>query len=486
MIDINNHKFKTTFFWILVVLFFITSSVLILFSFGYTFNSDRGIFVHAGSMTIKSNPQNINIQINGTDVSKKLNRINNSFHINRIKPDEYLVEISAPEFNTWSKKTTIRSGISTEFWNVLLTRKEYKRTDYNQSDVSNFFIAPSKNLIAATQKKDGQFSVNILDTEKNTTQQIFSSTEHEFTDDKQENIEWSPQSEKIIVPLKKGSDKTYFIMEISTRDIFDLEKLADTSKISYVRWDSKDKNVIYYMSKRDLYRLDIKNPQDKKVIAQQISSYDISGEYIYYFQLPNGIVFQTNLDGSMKPLQITTSSPTEMNDNSYRIIVYDKERIAMKNKTGQLFVFNKGIEDEYFNKLLDNAKGVQFSNDGKKMLFWNDREIYAYFTRNWEDQPYRNENEILSVTRYSQSIDNIQWSNDYEHIIFSVNKSLKISELDQRDKNNIFDIVLLGQKDSKIVSNFSEDKIYFTDTNNSGQSIIQSIQFPEETPILGL
>lgn len=484
MIDINNRKFKTAFFWTLVALFFASASLLISYSFGYTFNTDRGVFVYAGSLTIKSNPQDIAVTLDNQSYSKKLNRINNSFLINRIKPDEYVVKVSAPDFHTWSKKVTIRSGISTEFWNVLLTRKDYERTTYDAKNPNDFFIAPTKKLIATVRKENNLLSIDVLDTEKNISQTVFSTTEYEFTADKQENIEWSPESEKIIIPLKKGLDKAYYIVDLKNKTLFNLEDLAETSKLSFVRWDSEDKNVVYYMSKRNLYRLDISKPRDKKLIAQQISSYDISGRFVYYFQLPNGIVFQTNLDGTMEPLQITKIAPPEMEDDSFRIIVYDKEKIAMKNKSNDLFIFNKGEKDEYFIKLLDDAEGLQFSNDGKKMLFWNNREIYTYFTRDWETQPFRNENEILSVTRYSQALKNIQWSSDYEHIIFSVNNQVKISELDQRDNNNIFDITSLSFDDSKVVTNFSEDRIYFTDQKNDEGSGLYSIQFPEKTGIL--
>jgi len=369
---------------------------------------------------------------------------------------------------------------------VLLTRTDYERSNYDLEKIDNFFIAPTEKLIAAVRNQDGRLEINIIDINGNSSQEIFSSEKYSFTKDDQENIEWSPRSERIIIPVQDNSDKNYIIVDLKTKEIFDLTNLAQTSKISNVRWDSENKNVIYYMSKRDLYRLDISDPEKKKVIAKQISSYDISGKFIYYFQLPNGIIFQTNLDGTMEPLQITTSAPSEMADSSYRIIVYDKEKIAMRNKSNQLFIFNKGEKDEYFEKLLDDAAGLQFSNDGKKMLFWNNREIYAYFTRNWETQPYRNENETLSVTRYSQPINNVQWSDDYEHVIFSVSKKIKLVELDQRDNNNIFDIASLSQEKSKVVDNFSEDKIYFTDTVNEKTSILQSIQFPEKTGILGL
>ncbi|HBP01081.1 MAG: hypothetical protein UY41_C0001G0015 [Candidatus Moranbacteria bacterium GW2011_GWE1_49_15] len=485
MIDINNKKFKLAFFWTLVAMFFMTSSLLILYAFGYTFNPERGIFVHAGSITVKSNPLSIEVILNDANVSKKLNRINSSINIGRVKPGEYILKVEAPDFNTWSKKISVHSGLSTEFWNVLLTRKEYARENHGTEGIDDFFISPRKNLVAGVKTENGRLSITITNTDTNTSETAFTSADHSFTQDPEENIEWAPQSQKIIVPLMSGEEKLYLIADLDSKENIMLDELAGTSDISSVRWDSENKNVVYFITEGNLYRLDIKEPQDKKIIASNIAGYDISGQYIYYFQLPGGLIFRTNLEATSEPLQITTSAPSKMEDPSYKIIVYDEKRIALRNGSGRLFIFNKGEKDSYFKELLADAKGSQFSNDGKKLLFWNNREIYAYFTKDWQTQPYRSENETISITRFSQPLKNVQWSNDYEHVIFSVNGQLKITELDHRDNTNTFDIANFSGSDQKVVSNFSQGRIYFTDNVAEGPRVLQSIQFPEKASLLG-
>ncbi|EKE15746.1 MAG: hypothetical protein ACD_11C00108G0040 [uncultured bacterium] len=484
MIDITDKKIKTLFFWTLVAMFFATSSALILYSFGYTFSFDKRIFVHSGSITIKTNPQNVNVEINNSSVTKKLNRINNSFHISGVYPGEYILKVSAPGFNTWSKKVSIHSGFSTEFWNVLLTRKEYARASYDTIGVKNFFISPRKNLIATVYQENEDLGIKIIDSGTNEITNDFSLSQYSFTNDPEENIEWSPESQGIIVPVINNSEKDYAIADIETGSVLRLKELTDKTNISGVRWDPENKNIIYFTSDKNLYRLDMTKPKEEKIVAQQISGYDISEKNIYYMQLPGGIIFQTSLDGSRTPEQITMSAPSEIVDDFYKLIVYDRQRLILRNKNDQLFAYNESAQGKFFQKISDEAVGAQFSNDGKKLLFWSNREIFSYFTRNWLTQPYREENEITSIIRFSQPIRNVHWSDDYEHVIFSVGGKIKITETDSRDNRNTFDIASTFEENSNMVNNFSDGKIYFIDLDENKQPILQSIQFPEENGLL--
>ena len=90
---------KRIFFWILVAFFFATTPLIILYSLGYRFNTQRGVFVFTGSLSIKSNPQNVEVYIDQQLKNKSLNRLNNSYHIGGIKPGEHLVEVKASGFS---------------------------------------------------------------------------------------------------------------------------------------------------------------------------------------------------------------------------------------------------------------------------------------------------------------------------------------------------------------------------------------------------
>jgi hypothetical protein len=470
---------KRIFFWTLVLFFLVTTPSLILYSMGYRFNPQRGIFVYTGSVSIKSNPLNVEVYVDQKLKSKNLNRINNSYHIGGLKPGEHLIEIKSPGFSTWSKKITVNSGTTTEFWNVLLAKDNYPRTTYPAEGINKLFFNPDKKMIAYTQSGSGGLSVNILDISANKSENIFSSDQYKFTDDNKENMEWEPQSVRITVPTIKDGIKNYLIIDTKTKELVNLKDLAKTDSIKKVRWDQNNKGFLYYISEGDLHYLDTNNPDNNTVVAKDISSYDLSSGYVYFFQLPSGIIYRYDPEGTGGFDQITTSAPDKMDDPNYQIIVYDKDRIALLNKNGELYINNIGAHDQYFRNIASGVSEIQFSDDGKKMLYWNASEIFVYFTRDWEVQPWRSENDQKEIVRFSEKIDNVQWTKDYEHILFSVGNKVKITEVDNRSQNNINDILTLKKTDAEIVSDFRDGKIYFEDNDGNTDNIF-SIDFPEK------
>ncbi|EKD58921.1 MAG: hypothetical protein ACD_56C00029G0001 [uncultured bacterium] len=478
---------KKIFFWTLVVLFWFVAATIIGYAFGYSFSFERGVFVYTGSVTLNTTPKEVNVYIDGILIpSKSFNMINNSYHIGGIKPGSYLLEIKAPGYQTWSKRMSVHSGISTEFWNIILVQDSYAREDYDSPGIQKFFISPRKNLAAFSQQIENDFMVKIFNPGTLEINQVFVADDYKFTDDNRENIEWSPQAHRIIIPAIKDGEKNYFITSVDNSEpILNLKELSGHSNLSHARWDPKNKNVLFYMSESNLWRLDLNDMENKKEVVQNIASYDLSPKALFYFQLPEGIVYKTNFDGSSAREQMTTSSPQDMEDSSYQIIVYDDNRMVMLNKSRVLYVFNKGEENTHFNKLSSNATGSQFSDDGKKLLFWNDREVSAYFVRKWEVQPTRAENEVMPITHMSDKIENVQWSRDYEHVLFTNNNKVKIIEIDKRDNRNMMDILTLNDSSSILVNNFVDNKLYYTEKNDQGQNSLHAIYFPERTTFFG-
>lgn len=469
-----------------MALFWLTAAIIIGYAFGYRFSFEKGVFVYAGSVTLESTPREVKVYIDGILMpAKSFNVINNAYHIGGIKPGSYLLEVKAPGFQSWSKKISVHSGISTEFWNVVLAQNSYAREDYESPGIGKFFISPRKNLAAFSQQIDSDFIVKIFNPGTLEMNQVFVANDYKFTDNNKENIEWSPQAHRIIIPAVNDNGKNYFVTTIETKETLDLKALTQAENISHVRWDPKNKDVLFYQSNENLFRLDLKSIDERKMVAENIASYDLSPKALYYFRLPEGIVYKTNFDATNNPEQITNSAPENMTDDSYQIIVYDDDRIVFLNMSNRLYIYNDGGDGLQFRELSNNALGSQFSDDGKKLLYWNDHEISTYFVRKWEVQPARKENENMSITRLSDKIENVQWMRDYEHVIFTSNKKVKMIEIDNRDRRNMMDILSLNDNSSILVNNFTDSKLYYTEKNDEGQMSLHAIYFPERTTFLG-
>jgi len=495
---------RTIFFWVLVLLFIVIAPAVVFYARGFRFDFHRGVFVHSGTISVKSNPQDINISIDGQiNNSKKLSRINNSYNITGLIPDTYNVSVGADGYQTWSKKTDVHSGLASEFWNVLLVKNNYTKTDYNTNSISKFFISPkSKYIIYTKNSDDGSLTTDILDIKAKQIANTFSFPGWKFIDEvRKENIEWSPNEDYISVPVQKTVTENanpkiknsqpketvqynYFIVDPVNKTSINLNDLLKNNNINYVRWDPQDKNYLFYLSNNILYRANINNATDITQIAQDVSSFDLSKTNVYYSVMPNELVYKANLDGSGGRNQITSNFPDDISKN-FRLIVYDDIRIAFLTENHDLYVFNAGQFDTYSRKLGTDIEGLQFSDDGKKLLYWTKNAMSVYYLRNWNVAPIRYENSIEDITRYSDEIKNVQWAKDYEHIIFSVGSQMKIIELDPRDHRNCLDLPKTASESPLIGYNLAQERLYFVDTKDSSTSLY-SIVFPEPTPILGI
>ena len=473
-------------FLLFVCSFFGTASFMTLYTLGYRYNTQRGIFIYTGSVTIQSNPITVNITLDKEISKASINQLNGSYHIAGLKPGEHSIEINADGYNTWSKKFIVNSGISTEFWNVMLTKTTYPETSYTTKPLHKIFPSPTSTLFAYVSIGDKGFSVNTFDTEANEDVSIFNTQDSSFDRDDKENIEWSIDSDYVSIPAIKDGQKNYFIVNNTTENTpVNLQENTQLEDLHSVRWDSSRDTFLLALSGKTLYEIDINSPQDKKVIVQNVQSYDISGNDIYIFEpSPSNIVYKTSINNLESHIQITTLPDAHASDQRYSIIAYDQNRIILINYfTGKLIAYNKNNAATHTFTVDSDARGAQFSDDGKKLLYWTDKEMFVYFTRDWDTQPVRQADSSLTVGRFSQDIDNVHWAKDYEHVTFSVGNGIKLIELDTRGEKSIMDVITLAHQPLQILSNFDKSRLFYTVTNDSLQNqTLHSIDFPEITP----
>ncbi len=476
-------------FWGFLLLFLIAAPTAILYSYGYRFDRYRGIFVHSGSVTVKSTPTQVDIFLNGKIQKKKnLNIINNSLTINGLRPGTYSLRLSADGRWDWEKTIAVHSGISTEFWNVFLAQKNPKVEKLETGRVERYFLSPFGKKVVFTQVTDNQFELWTVDIEEGKPAQIFSGDNLIFPEDDLENIEWNFEEELIIVPLIKDGRKDYLILEIDNPDgAFFASEILPSKKLNRARWSPKEKEVFYLLAEQEsgnrneLYKVDLRS-RLAKVILDDVVTYDLSSNSIYILR-GNKIIYETDLNGEGNIQTVFSPLTLSEIDTNSRLIVYDADRQALITQDGELFIHNRGKEDT-IKKLSDNVNSVQFSDDGKKLLFWNDYEISVVFLREWKVQPQREENEVQQIIRLSSPIENALWYEDYEHIFFATQGIIKLIELDPRDGRLCFDVYRTNLDHFRGSYDLLNGVYYFIDEVN-GQRNLFYLKIPEEKGFFG-
>ena len=463
--------------------FFVVAPVIVFYAMGYRFSTERGIFVYSGSVTLKPTPREIEVLIDNELVAKGIiNFINQSYHIDGLSPGEYSLEVRSSQYKPWNKKVSVHSGVSTEFWNIFLARENYTKINYPSIFLKNFFISPDSKKIALVEG-ESETIVKILDVKKEEIEYIFPVADYAFSKDVKENVEWSPREGHLSVPLAKNGKSEYFIINIGTEDVINLNNLIKKNDIRQVRWSSGEKDTVFYIFEDDLYKIDIGDNKGEILIAENIAGYDISADGIYYFDKSSGLIYEKNNRGTNEGKQISFNSIEAEFGNNFRMIAYDKDRIVIISQNKNLYLFNKGEKNKdtkKINKIKEGINGLHFSNDGKKMIFWNDNEVFVYFVRKWETQPNRDEGQMINIIHFSEKIENVGWFRDYEHIIFNVGNTVKIAELDHRSLRNIHDLFTLNNKESKITYTVRENNVFFVDSKNGVGNSLYSISLEEE------
>lgn len=473
---------RRLFFWILVLLFFSTSAVVLFLAFGYSFDEKRGIFVHTGSFTLKTIPlETIDIHIDGKSVPKrKLNILNDAYHISGQMPGEHIIKVSAPGYSTWKKKTVIESGRSTEFWNINLVATAYRTFSVPETHSAlRIFPSPKENLLAILRDNSISLSVEAFDTARGTLSLIAQFNNTDFPDFSEENLEWSPDAKSILLPVSRDGKRDYVFASQEKNDTEYLLDRSGLSEMRFARWDSRREKVFYFLSESSLFEWDISRTNSTPIrLAEHVAGYDVSQQYIYVLDLSDGFVKKFRSGSSLESAETISLKPLPQESlSSSELTVYDSDRLVIRNRdTGTLFLQNIGKEDR-FERKEGGVRGVQFSNDGKKLLFFTDREIFVSFLRNWDTQPTRAEGETTQIARFSEPIRFVQWAKNYEHILFSLKSEIQTIELDGRDRRIAEKVLSLTNEPKQVFANFSSDGVFFID--GSPESSLSYFSFPE-------
>lgn len=492
------HRHRTVVFLLFVAAFFITAGSVLFYAYGYRFSIERGIFIYTGSLSLKTNIETVSVTVDNTLIpEKRLGLLNNSIQIAGLNPGEHRVEVSAPGYRPWSKKIVIQSGLTTEFWNVFLTEENYERAPIPATkEVIKMFPAPN-GLFATVKQNGSRYSVDILDIGAEENEEVFATTEAMFLPALETNVEWSPESHKLIIPLTKDGQPLYAVTTLKTKASVMLNELAQmTEPLGAPRWDATAKDFLFFLRGSGLYRLDTGTPNDietspAELVSEQVAAYDLSRSRLYYLSSADGLVYETNGHGNPDtPEKVTTTPITIEAGSAYSLIVYDNTRLAIiEERTGTLMVFNKKAgASAPLRTLGTGIKSLQYSDDGKKLLFYTDNEIAVYFNQEWEAQPARDRDSVIQVGRFSAPIRHVQWAEDYEHVLFSLGKNVKLIELDNRDRRNLSDLLTLEASPLQLLSRFGTDALYVvneTAPEASGENTVFSITLPQYTTLFG-
>ena len=449
----TRHK-RFILFLILVFLFLLITPLVILYSQGYRFNLRDRKITQTGGLYLNVRPKGASVYLDDK-LLKKTDFLFGKIFIDDLVPRKYKIEIKKDGYYSWQKNLEIVESLTTEAKNIFLVPKDPEFTSLGDK-IDAFFFSPDNEKVVLKKEGEEGFTLDLLDLRNNTQSPLINEKDLAIKGQtiKSLDLDWSADSKKILIEVI-SQKKKFFIFDIESKEKpISLDFLGEN--LSNLSFDPGNSQKIFFTQslnkKNVLLSADYKKKGISDPILENLIAYKISNGSLYWLD-KNGFLFQSNLVGvkitnfNLQPLALKKGG-------EYQIFIFG-EKIFLE-EGGNLYFFND--KSQSLEKISEEVSDLKPSPDLKKVVYFTNSEMWVFFLENIDnEQPQRKGEEKLFLTRFSEKINDVFWWTSH-YLIFSVGNEIKITEIDDRDRINIY--TLADFKNLKIFWDKYTEKLY--------------------------
>ncbi len=205
--------------------------------------------------------------------------------------------------------------------------------------------------------------------------------------------------------------------------------LDDKSQFSLLKRNTPEKFII---KNNNLYYSDI--PENSQLTKEQKSKALLKN--IVAYEILNNSIMWLGADGFLKSSNPNGENTEQLSQTILKINpkqsyqLYALSQSIFLKEGDKLLLFDK--ETKSFKNFYDSVKEIKVSQDGQKMVYFNDYEIFVYYLE--KNSVSEGQNKIL-LQKSDKKISDCYWLNS-DYIIFSRADEIIISEIDTRGNIN--------------------------------------------------
>ncbi len=395
----------------LFFLIFIISAPLLVFYFqGYRFDFKNKKLIQTGGLFLKIKPKQTKIYLD-EKLSKETDFLFGSALIENLLPKKYNVKVKKEGYFDWEKNLEIREKEVTEARNVVLFPNDINFS-FLSKGIKDVWLSPDERKMIFKEKKEDIWELKIYDLEKNLKSHLL----------KESDIS------------SKGAD------------LFDLEFSRDGKKIYFdtvIEEQLKKKSFVLEIDKSPPFLKETEKtlpPLENIITSQQIN------EEVYYL---NNFGYLYKSDSSFSKAEKITRVPFPLKqETEYQLYVFS-DFIFLIEGGKSLHLLNQ--ETKLFENFFEGINSLKISPDFEKIVYFSDYEIQIFFLKESPKQPKREKGENMFLLRLSEKIKDVFWITP-NHLIFSTENNIKITEIDNRDMINTIQLAEF----SSFIKNYGE------------------------------
>ena len=390
-----------------ILVLLLAAPPLVLYTTGFRYDWEYHRLVETGSLVVKSQPTGAAIYLNGQLYQEPTPTI-----INNILPGKINLEVKKDGYHLWQKNLAVNPRLTTFVENIKLFLKSETET-YLPAPVADYWWnAKQDKLIFSTAKELRLYNTlnqkNILIAK--------------LPPGQNPAVLWSPHDDRFIF--------NQFVIDAGANDKFtDLATIAPEA-LKNLQWDPLAPDTIYGLGNKGLYRVPYLIKTARLVKSGKILNYTLRNDKIITLQKTaanTSLVYFTPSDpGTVLVLADSVDAGTDnfLPTNSHRLGLYNSRQKS-------LTIFDPAIKATSLEESIieiPNVDKALWSRDGSRLVYTSGGAIYQRsFIGPINVIPRPNNAEL--ITRYSQNVADVFWSDDENYLFYFVADSLRVLEI---------------------------------------------------------
>ena len=432
---------RTVLFILMVLVFAVIAPSIIMYSQGYRFDIKKMKFLETGGIYIKTTPSDAIVTIDN-DYKNRTSGFSKDVLIQNLLPENHNIKIEKENYYSWEKTLEVKEKKVTEAKYIILFPDEMPFTSID-NDVKNFYPFPDNNRILLLTVSNELLS---YDSEKKETQKILSKTQTPYNI---YDISFSATGKRALIKTSTG---LHYLLNTETSTISLIKSMS--SKTQNVVFDSNNEGNFFYQSNNLIYRINADKQTTSRLFKKDtVSAFAINGNDVYSFE--NGLLYKDNI--LLNTNETLSKESLEIKGKTYELVAMENEIFLIENKI-TVYLFNK--ETKIFDKKIEAKTELKYTPFYERILFAADNELWLLLLKETETPFFSKAYSVVFISRFSQNIGDIKWLNG-DYFVYTLNDKINISEIDNRDHINSFELPQSGI--SKIFFNGNTKKLFLLD-----------------------
>ncbi|MDP3995933.1 MAG: PEGA domain-containing protein [bacterium] len=428
---------RTILFLTCFLIFILLAPSAVLYSQGYRIDLENKKLTQTGGLFIKATPKQADIYVNGK-LEKKTDFFFGSALVENLLPKNYKIEIKKEGYHSWEKTLEIKEKQVQDAREVILFPKNIN-LNVLSDQTEEFWFSPNQRKIITLEEEKQGWALKLYDLDKNIKSQLLAETDIFAEGSELVNLTFSEDSKNINLETAIREKIRYFTLEIDKVSPIPME-ITPPEPITLTQQGDEDKSssspLAFARVNNDIYYLDETGHLFKNETELTSNPFPVK---------------QESEENKLSSSPFASARETEYALNIFHNYIFLQE-------TDVLYKFND--ESKSFDIFFEKIKSLKASPDNKKLAYFSEHEIWVLFLEDKNNPPQKKSGEKILLTRLSETITDAFWLND-NYLIFAAGDVIKISEVDDRDKLNIVDIVEI----KKLPQNGSFNKIFWNQSD---------------------